>query len=142
MSETRGSVAATVAVFAAAAPGLGALLLTLMVLWRQMLVIPEFLGMALMILAPAYLLGIGPALIVGLIAVWLSPRIASVWLWSIAVAAVGAVLAVAVVVFFDPTGGALSLWGSTRLAGPPSALAFLICALLCQATGLRPRPAA
>lgn len=139
VTEARGSIPATVAIFALAGPALATVVLVPMALWRQIMAAPEFLGMIPMLLPTAYLVGLAPALLTGVIATALSRRIANPWIWMGLTALAGAALVVVAAIVLDPTGGALNLFGTARLAGIPSAVAFLLCGLACWGLKLRPR---
>ena len=139
---SRGSVPLTVLVFAMLGPALAAVLMTLGMHWQAVLAEPQVMNMALMLMPSAYLLGLGPVILTGVAAVWLSPRVPRSWLWAVLVAVAGALCVGVAGALVDPFGQRLDPLGTFRLVGPPAAGAALLCALICMGLRLRPRSTA
>jgi len=136
----KGSVVGTVAVFALVIPALVTVAVMASAYWHAVYLGPLLLVQIVLGGLPGgYLLGLPPALMTGLAAVWLSPRVGRAWLWAVLAAAGGAVFAVAAAFFLDPDGGLAGPGTILRLLAPAAAVASLAAALICQWTRLRPR---
>lgn len=134
------SAPATVAIFAMVGPAVASVTAAIWIGWNEIAAMPELALLLVMWSLPAgYLLGFAPALITGLIAVWLSRRIANGWIWAGAMTFIGATLSAVAGPLFDFGSGALSLVQQARLFAGCGAAATLVCSLIC--VKFRPRAA-
>jgi len=129
---------ATVAVFTVIAPPLAGVLGTLAMLWQAILAMPEVAFMALSGVLFGYVVGVPPALLGGLFAAWISPRLSNGWVWAGACALVAGLLSAAMSLLIQIGGGKLSPFEQAVLMGGSGVVAALICALICLR--FRPRP--
>lgn len=134
-----GSGAGTAAVFALLGPPLAGLMVSVSILWAQILAMPEVALLTLWAIPLGYLLGVVPALLTGLAAVWLSPRIANGWVWSLASALTGAVFSGVAGPVVGFGGDAFSPLEQVRLFASAGAASSLLCAAICLK--FRPRAA-
>ena len=129
---------ATVAVFTVVAPPLAGVLGTLAMLWQAILAMPEVAFIALSGVLFGYVVGVPPALLAGLFAAWISPRLTNGWVWSGACALVAGMLSAAMSLLIQVGGGKLSPFEQAVLMGGSGVVAALICALICFR--FRPKP--
>jgi len=143
MTAASGATAriATVAVFTLLAPPLAGVLGTLAMLWRAILIMPEVAFMASSGVLFGYVVGIPPALLTGLSAAWVSPRMTNGWLWAGAVALIGAALSATAGPLFGFGSGALTLMQQVKLFAGCGGAAALMSALACLRFRPRSSPA-
>jgi len=134
-----GAQIAVAAIFAGVGPPLAGAGVTLAMLAPAIVEMPEVAFMAVFGLLFGYIIGLPAALITGVAAAWLSPRMANGWLWLLASTAIGGAAAGVMAPFIQFGGGKLSTLEQVTLMGGSGAFAALVCGLICLR--LRPRPA-
>jgi hypothetical protein len=131
-----GSRIATVAVFALVGPPVAGVIVTFAVAWREILEMPELALMAIWGVPLGYLIGIIPALLTGLAAMALSPRLANGWSWAGAATLIGAAVSGASGPLVNFGGEMFSTAQQVAIFAAGGSGASLLCSLIC----LRFRP--
>jgi len=129
---------ATVAIFTLLGPPLAGALVVIGLIWESVLSEPAFLWMGWYGAIYAFLPGLVPALVGGLVAAWLSRKLANPWLWLLACAGLGALGSAAGGLIGGYSPAAISQAGFLGLAMMAGAVTGLVCGGF--AVGLRPRP--
>lgn len=127
------------AVFVGLGPPLAGAGVTLLMLAPAIAEMPEVAFMAVFGLLFGYIIGMPAALITGIAAAWLSPRLRSGALWVLICTAIGGAISGAMAPFIQFGGGKLSTLEQVAMMGAGGAAAALACALACLM--FRPRPA-